>query len=308
MTRSIHGCSVEVSASDVDAGTDIVLEGKVSCALGADLGGQTLVIKEQDGALLQSVELSEFDGNTRWMGKRVLTAPTNPGVYTWWAVLPAHATANVSHGETSTPFSFTVKPHRTRVVTWDTPSAVGCGQEFRVKVGVKCSSDCPPDGWMLEVHDHDGNKRTEAALSDAAWPGTAALYYAEVKLRAPETEGLYSWEARAPAAGRAVPHTDGIARFGVRVVAAPECVLTVQAIEMESQTPVRGAKVVVHPYRAFTDEHGLAKVRVPRGAYRLFVSGKDYFPFRIDGVVNADMTIKAELALDLELSDADVWS
>ena len=76
---------------------------------------------------------------------------------------------------------------------------------------------------------------------------------------------------------------------------------------MESQKPVEGAKVVVHPYEAFTDKCGVAEVRLPRGGYRLFVSGRKYFPFRSDGEMSKDVTIRAELTLDLEISDADVW-
>jgi hypothetical protein len=82
----------------------------------------------------------------------------------------------------------------------------------------------------------------------------------------------------------------------------------VVAIDMESQTPVQGAKVVVHPYKTFTDERGVAEVRIPKGEYRLFVSGKKYFPFRSDGEIKTDVTIKAELAVDRELSDADIWT
>jgi hypothetical protein len=77
---------------------------------------------------------------------------------------------------------------------------------------------------------------------------------------------------------------------------------------MESQTPVEGAKVVLHPYKTFTDERGMAEVSVPRGEYRLFVSGKKHFPFKSDCDVQTDLTIRAELALDLELTDADIWS
>ncbi len=94
----------------------------------------------------------------------------------------------------------------------------------------------------------------------------------------------------------------------MRVVPTPEWLLTVVAIDMERQTPVNGAKVVVHPYTAFTNERGVAEVRIPEGEYRLFVSGQNYFPFRSDGEVKTNVTIRAELALDLELSDADVWS
>ena len=308
MTRKISAWSVAVSPSEVDAGADITLKGKIARSPAGDLRGTTLLIKDQDGALAKSVEITEFDGETNETSEFVVKAPVRPGAYTWRAVYLAHATAGMSHEETSAPFSFTVRPHSTRVVVWDAPSAIECGEQFSVTLGVKCSSECRPDGWAVEVRDHDGKKQATATLSDDPWPDTAALYYTQVDLSAPDTEGLYAWEAKAPATGLGLPHAECIASFGVRVVPTPECLLTVLAIDVESQTPVRRAKVVVHPYTAFTDERGVAEVRVPKGEYRLFVSGRNYFPFRSDGEVKTDVTIRAELALDLGLSDADVWS
>ena len=201
-----------------------------------------------------------------------------------------------------------VDSHNTHIVVWDLPTAIECGNKFSVKFGVKCSSECRPDAWVLEVSDSDGNKLSSATLSDEVWPDTSALYYTEVELTAPDSEGLHGWEAKVPATEQDIPHGECVASFNVRVVAAPDCVLTVEAIDRETQTPVEGARVVIHPYRAFTDEHGLAQVKVPKGKYRLFVSGKNYFPFRSDSEVKTDMTIRAELTLDQEFSDADVYS
>ena len=316
-------CSVEASPSEVDAGADMTLKGKVACSPARDLRGETLLIMDQDGALAKSVELTEFDGETNETSEFVVKAPVRPGAYTWLAVCPAYATEGISREEegisleeTSASFSFTVKPHSTRVVVWDAPSTIERGEGFSVKLGVKCSSECRPDGWTVEVRDQDGKKRATATLGGEPWPGTASLYYTEVDLSAPDEEGLHVWEAKAPMDGPAdgladgldIPHAECIAPFSVRVVPTPECLLTVVAIDMESQTPVKGAKVVVHPYKAFTDERGVAEVRLPEGEYRLFVSGKNYFPFRSDGEMKTDVTIRAELALDLELSDADIWS
>jgi hypothetical protein len=201
-----------------------------------------------------------------------------------------------------------IERHSTRIVVWDLPTAIECGNKFNVKFGVKCSNECRPNAWVLEVHDTDGNKLASATLSDEVWPDTAALYYTEVELTAPDSEGLHAWEAKVPVTDQDIPHGECVASFNVRVVATPECVLTVEAIDRETKSPVEGARVVVHPYRTFTDEHGLAQVRVPKGEYRLFVSGKNYFPFRSDNEVKADMTVRAELTLDQELSDEDVYT
>ncbi len=301
-------CSVEASSSEVDAGADMTLKGKVVCSPAGDLRGQTLLIMDQDGALAASVELGEFDGETNETGAFMVEAPVEPGVYTWLAVCPAFTTGGLSGEETSVPFSFTVKTHSTRVVVWDVPSAIERGETFSVKLGIKCSSECRPDDWTVEVHDQDGRRRASAAVGGEPWPGTAALYYAEVELSAPDAEGLHAWKAEAPMDDLDIPHAQCIVPLRVRVVPTPECLLTVVAIDMESRSPIEGAKVVVHPYEAFTDERGVAEVRLPKGEYRLFVSGGKYFPFRSDGAMKKDVTITAELALDRELSDADIWS
>lgn len=195
-----------------------------------------------------------------------------------------------------------IQPHDTRIVVWDVPVTIECGKTFSVRVGVKCSSGCRSDGWTVEVHDHDGKRQASATTSSAPWPDTAGLHHAQVELNAPDREGLYTWEVRAPVNAPEIPHAEGVARFGVRAVPTPECLLTVVAVDVESQTPVEGAKVVVHPYKTFTDEDGVAKVRIPEGEYRIFVSGKRYVPFRSDCDVKADVTIRADLALDRELS------
>jgi hypothetical protein len=201
-----------------------------------------------------------------------------------------------------------LEPHDTRVVVWDVPATIECGETFRVKLGVKCSAECQTDGWTVEVRDHEGKMRATATTSGEPWPDTTGLHYVEAELTAPDGEGLHTWEARALTENLEIPHAEGVARFGVRAVPTPECLLTVVAIDRESQTPVVAAKVVLHPYKTFTDKLGVAEVRVPQGEYRLFVSGGQYFPFRAECEIKADVTIRAELLVDRELSDADIWS
>ncbi len=318
-------------------------------------------------------------------------------------------------------------PDVARVIVWDVPAAIEGGRRFSVRIGIACSSGGRPDGCRVEVRDHEGRSRATATVDEEPWPGTDALYQAEVALVAPEAEGLYDWEATvtraasatgdrstagdasepgvgsatgsaaepggaaepgvgsatggasepggaaepgvgsatggtaepggasepgvgsatggasepggaaepgvesatggasepgvesatggaAESGGAAEPgavataQTGGRVRFGVRVVSAPECRVTVVALDAESRTPVEGARVVAHPYRAVTDERGMAELHVPAGEYRLFVSGRGCIPFRFDGAVTADTTIRAALEQDRELSDADIWS
>ena len=105
-----------------------------------------------------------------------------------------------------------IQPHSTRIVVWDVPATIECGETFSVTVGLKCSFDCRPDGWMVEVRDHDGRTRASATTSKGPWRDTAGLHYALMELRAPDSEGLYTWEARAPVNAPDIPHAEGVGR------------------------------------------------------------------------------------------------
>jgi hypothetical protein len=201
--------------------------------------------------------------------------------------------------------------HDRSVVVWDVPSAIERGETFSIKVGLKCSAGCAPDTWVFGIRDHEGRLLASRRVGHEPFTGTVALFHAEAELEAPDTEGLYAWQAFAPAIegdDDGVGHNEAYAAFNLRVVRAPECRLTVVALDYESRSPIKGAKVVVHPFRTTTDDRGVAELRVPKGAFRLFVTGRGYFPFRHDGEAEEDATITAELESDRGPSDAELWS
>jgi hypothetical protein len=205
-----------------------------------------------------------------------------------------------------------MEKHATRVVVWDVPVAVEPGASVRVKVGVKCAAECSSAGRLVEIRDDAGQVVASGAVGDVPWAGTSALYYADLELRAPASEGLHAREAFVAAAADGsnghAGHDAGSAPFHIRTARTPECRLRVVAVDARTRAPVPGAKVVVHPYHALTNLDGVAELRVPKGAYRLFVSGRDRFPFRSDGEIDADVTVQAELDEDLGPSDAELWS
>jgi capsular polysaccharide biosynthesis protein len=84
----------------------------------------------------------------------------------------------------------------------------------------------------------------------------------------------------------------------VRVVSHPEFMVTVETVDKVTQTPLSGARVVMHPYKATTDERGVAEVPVAKGAYRLFVSQTGYLTFGLPVEVTANLTARAELDLE----------
>jgi len=191
-----------------------------------------------------------------------------------------------------------IQAHTTSLVAWDIPSAIVAGDRFRIAVGIKCANECNLTNGAFGIYDHEGAQVATGTVSGDRWPGTTGLYVAEVELVAPAKEGLYTWSAKTPALDVGVPHAEGAVSFGVRIVSPPEYVVTVETVDRASQAPLAGARVVMHPYKAVTDERGVARVRVAKGAYRLFVSQTRYLTFGVPVEVTRDMTTRAELDVE----------
>ena len=191
-----------------------------------------------------------------------------------------------------------VQPHTTSLVVWEIPSAIVVGERFRIKVGLKCSQECNLTNGAFGIYNHEGAQLATGTLSGDPWPGTTSLYVAAVELDAPSGEGLYTWSARSLGPDQGDQHAEGASSFGVRVVSRPAHLVVVEAVDKDSQTPLAGARVVMHPYTAVTDERGVARVRVAKGAYRLFVSQTRYLTFGLSVEVDADVTARAELDVE----------
>jgi hypothetical protein len=305
-SEEMHGqqvCAAEVSPEIVDAGAEMVLRAEVSCTPPCDLRGQSLEVKDQTGVDAGIIDLTEFDGETSTSGTLKVTAPLETGEYSWSTLCPAHSMQDVSYAQTSAVISFTVKPHTIRVLAWDIPTAVVGGEKFKMKIGIKCSSECRFADEEIGIEDfgiysHDREALATGKISGELWPGTSGLYFTEVELNAPATAGLYNWNVKCPGTDGKIPHTEGTTGFGLRVVNPPECLVSIETIDKESQTPLKGVRVVMHPYAAVSDEYGIAQLRVAKGTYRLFVAQTSYLTFGLPVEVTADMNVKAELDLE----------
>jgi hypothetical protein len=301
-TGSAHGrrmCAVEVSPSQVDAGAELTLAVRVSCPNCCDLAGQSVSIRKRNGTELTSAPLSELDGERYVTSAITLRAPLEVGEHIYRAVLAAQEKDGVLHEETSAEFAFVVVPHEASVNVWGLPSAIAAGERFRFKVGVKCSAGCKLAGRKLSIFDHEGAQVAEAQLVDDVWPGTGALYFAEVEALAPLQIGDFEWRVETPGSDE-VPHAAGSCSFAVKIVSPPDHEVTVEAFDSEQQTPVKGAHVLLHPYRAFTDESGVARVKVAGGRYTLVVSGFRYVVYQSIIAVTSDVAIRAELTSEPE--------
>lgn len=313
-THAISSVIVEVSPDEVDAAGELTLKARVSCSPALDLKGQALLIKDHDGVLVGSARLISFDGAINETGDTALQAPAKAGTYWWTVVCPARATDDLAYEEVAERFSITVKPHATRIVVWDVPSAALIGEKFRLKVGIKCSGGCRLEGREFAILDNAGAQAATGKVGGDPWPGSTALHFAEVEVEGSVTEGPTRWEARVAAAAikvrgsdAEIPHEAGSSTFGVRFVPSPQSLVRVRVIDREKQTPLKGASVVMHPYRTVTDDTGRAEMRVANGPYLLMVSKSKYFARSLSLEVTEDVTTTAELDLEPELDPGDIY-
>jgi hypothetical protein len=291
-------CSVEFSPDEVDAGADITLKVQVTCPRKEGLRGAQISIRNREGAELAQAELTKADGDAYASNDIVLTAPRIVGDHVYRAVVIAAGKDGGLHEQASTEICFVVKPHAAQLNVWDVPSAIEAGARFKFMVGVKCSAGCCLAGQALSIVGQEGSQLGAASLGRDLWPGSEALYFAEVEGEAPPAAGAYQWEIRTGEWDCELPHAAGSFAMPIRVVSPPDCEITVEAVDKESQTPIKGARVVMHPYRAMTDETGVAKVRVTKGHYDILVSASKYMPVCTSAEVTTDMITRAELEVD----------
>ena len=310
-----HETSVSmVKAAPVElyAGNDIVLKVKAACPSHCDLQGGQVRIADNSGAVVEETELLLFDGTVNETDEFVVRAPTQPGEYTWTAMFTTQEKGVILHEESSAPFSFSVKPHVTSVQVWDVPSPVVFDAAFKVKVGVQCSAGCNLTGKEVAIHDYEGARVATGTLDEVPCSTTGAQFCAEVELKAPGIEGRYMWEVQFPKPDMELPHEESACTFGLGVAGQPEHLVTVEVIDRETKTPLKKASVILRPsayrgseYSNYTDDAGVARVRVPKGEYHICATNGGYKSFLKITEIASDIAVEAELFAGSDLDD--IW-
>ncbi|MCW5717690.1 MAG: hypothetical protein KIS68_07655 [Bauldia sp.] len=304
--RGLDSIAVEILTGDIDVRSEVWLKATISCGESRDLSGATLVIKDHEGKEVATAEVA-YDGYANRTERITVTAPATPGIYEWTATVPAFETDTDEYGETSAPIQLEVNVFKTHVLVWDIPPTIVTGETFRLKVGMRSSSGGSVAGRAGAVIDHNGNEVAAFAVGDETRPGTDALYFAELSLQAPAETDQYQWRVMVPASDDEPPHREGTAAFKLRVVPRPDSLVTIEVVDRENETPIKGCTVVMHPYRAQTDENGVAQLRVPNGTYSVVVSGKKHIAARRTLEVNGDTSSRAALDFDHEPTEAAIW-
>ena len=202
----------------------------------------------------------------------------------------------------------TPAPHPTSIAVWDVPSPVVAKSAFMVRVGMKCRDACPLTGQRIVVRDETQTDVGEAGLGETPWPGTSALYAAEVTLTAPDEEGVYAWSVTFPSP-LGTQHEEASTPFTFRAAPPPEHRFTVTVVDSQTQLQLANAQIRLGVYRTATDAGGQARLEVPKGRYALDIRRVGYETLSKTVDVRADVAIQIE-ALSAPVKDSDdeqVW-
>jgi hypothetical protein len=285
-------CAVEVLDGEVDAGQGFRVRASAHCPHDCDLSGVAIAFHAPAGEVVTATLGESDDGYAT--DEVTLTAPPLAGHHPFIATIVPAADGPV-HAAAPATFEVAAKAHSTRLNAWDMPSAVIGGETFRFKVGVNCSAGCRLAGQSVTLLDAAQRPVAVARLGDEVWPGTTALFFAEMTAQAPQEAGRHEWTLSVPVDETASPHAAGAATLAINVVEAPEFEVTIETVAQDGQTPIKGARIVMHPYRAISDERGIARLRAAGGDYTILVSAAKHMPIRREVALSADLNTRAEL-------------
>jgi len=127
--------------------------------------------------------------------------------------------------------------HEISLAVWDLPSPIVAGRRAKLKVGVSCPDGCNLSGTCVEVYNETGEHIGAGTLGSAPWPATAALYWTEVDLVAPEREGDVSLNVHASPAS---PHAEATSVVTFFVSRPLEHRVTLEVIDKDSGLPLGG--------------------------------------------------------------------
>jgi hypothetical protein len=195
--------------------------------------------------------------------------------------------------------------HETSLAVWDIAPAVAAGEAFSVKVGAKSSTGCALDGCRVEVLDGEAVVAA-GCLGEAPWPGSSALYWTEIALRAPAEPGRFAFTVRFDAGALVEPHVGATSSFNVSVVTKPEHTLTVKLTA--AGVPVDEAYIRLGPYRAITDGSGMAQLKTSKGNYELVIWKAGYDVPVTTITVEADAVVPVEAQVLPEDDPDAIWT
>ncbi len=276
----------------VAAGVRLALTIYAACPHGCDLDGLPVYVAAAD-EILAAGELAAGAAAAGAAVELQVRAPLQVGEHGWSVRAPRHASGGAVHEASSLPLQFRTIPHAASLAVWDVPSPTPAGSPFHVKVGVRCAAGCALAGRRVEVRDEAGARVGGGTLGETPWTGTSALYWTTVELPAPAAEGVHSCTAVLVGPDDGPPHEAAPATFTFRADRTPAHRATVRVIDEGTRAPVDGVEVRIGRYMASTDEHGVAELALPPGAFEVGIRKNG---FRAEPLC---VTVDGDLALEI---------
>ncbi len=280
---------------EVAAGARLALRIHATCPHGCDLGGLPVDVAA-DGEVLAAGELVSGADSPAAAVELDVPAPAQVGEHAWSVGFPRHASGGAVHESSSLTLRFRTVPHAGSLAVWDVPSPTPATGPVHVKVGVRCAAGCALAGRRVEVRDEAGASVGGGTLGETPWPGTSALYWASVELPAPAAEGVHSRTAVLVGPDAGPPHEAAPATFTFRAGKAPAHRATVRVIDEGTRAPVAGVEVRIGRYMASTDEHGVAQVALPPGAFEVAIRKNGFRAEPVRVAVDGDVAVEIEAA------------
>jgi len=303
--REIELALAEPLPEEVAAGAPLTLAVRIAPA-GLELAGAPFRITA-NGKVCRRERLPDPTGDDRDIARIAFTAPGEIGEFALRLTIPAHERAGTTFGEASLPVRLRTRAHVTSLAVWNCPAPVVIGETFRLKVGAQCSPGCTAlPGSTIAICDESAAVLARAALGNAPWPGTQALYWAEIEAAAPRRQGLYAWTATFAARPPGTAHSQASFAFTVLADAPPAYLVTVAVVAAEKSQPLADAQVRLGARRAVTDGRGFAQLAVPGGTHELSVWKSGYEAPQRTVEVTRDATIAVEAVL-LPVADPDSY-
>ena len=280
---------------EVEAGRALTLAVHAACPDGCDLGGLPVHVAASD-EILAAGELAAGDGAAGASVELQVRTPPQVGEHAWSVRFPGHESGGAVHEASSLPLRFRTVPHAASLAVWDVPSPTPAGSPLQVKIGARCAAGCALAGRRVEVRDETGARVGGGTLGETPWTGTSALYWTSVELPAPAAEGVHSRTAVLAGPDAGPPHEAAPAAFTFRAGKAPAHRATVRVIDERTRAPLGAVEVRIGRYTASTDEHGVAEVALPPGAFEVAIRRNGFRAEPVRVTVDGDLTLEIEAA------------
>ncbi len=294
--------SLSISPEEADAGATLTLKAVAECPEEYDLSGDQISFHDAAGREIGSASLAALEGTISAQRSPSPPRPSSANTDTVPCWCPPQAKA-FAHAGARAEARCTVKPDDIHINAWGIPTAIVAGEAFNFHVGIKSSSGSKLDGGAFDVRDENGAIVASGKLGDAVWPGTSALYYAEVQATAPQDIGARSWMVEFIGSNSGIAHSPGSLSIPVRTVAAPDNEITIEVVDRESGEHLKGINIIMHPYRATTGQNGVARMKVVADHYLLHASGMRRVPYRDH--IDATRPVKLRLLMAVEQPQFD---